>query len=143
MWYTFKTDRRWIPAVDFGVLDTKVYEPKYDSEDNPSSYEQFLYQYLTMWYNSCIALALVEVNARTQVQLTMMFIIYALNAIIQATIFGIFIDLISLVGAKSIQRMNEQDEFDNGIIIAGSFMPEDCKYAIRQYLNKTFKTKHL
>ena len=52
----------------------------------------FLYQYLTVWYNSAIAFMLVEVNARSYTQLFVMIQIYVANAIVNAVLFGVFVE---------------------------------------------------
>lgn len=96
MWYNFKFEQRWIPAVDFGAVGSRLHAPYEDMDDVDDSY-RFFYQFFTMWYNSALSLALVEVNARTANQLRVQHYIYVLNAIFNATIFGIFIDLINQV----------------------------------------------
>ena len=65
MWYTFRTDTIWIPAVDFGSLSIKVHESQIGEDGEPDGFRTFAYQFFTMYYNSAIAFALVEVNART------------------------------------------------------------------------------
>ena len=83
--------------MDFSYFDVKVHETKLDEDGNPDEYATFIYQYMTMYYNSAIAFALVEVNARTSSQIPAMFLLYSINALFNATIFGIFIDLTAVV----------------------------------------------
>ena len=45
-----------------------------------------------MWYNSAIAFMLVEVNARSYTQMGVMVIIYVVNAIVNAVLFGVFVE---------------------------------------------------
>ena len=45
-----------------------------------------------MWYNSSLAFMMVEVNARTTTQIIIMCAIYILNAVINAVLFGVFVD---------------------------------------------------
>jgi len=59
-----------------------------------------LYEWMTSWYNSAISFALVEVNARSQNQVTMMFCIYVVNAMINAYLIGVFIDQFSIKNEK-------------------------------------------
>ena len=63
MWHMLKTNKIWVPAVDFGSVQTLVFSG-YEREDR-DALSFFIYQYATMWYNSCLAFMMVEVNART------------------------------------------------------------------------------
>lgn len=95
MWFGLKTDQRWIPAVDFGDVDIKNhldYRMRGDEVELLSENYVLLYEWFTSWYNSAISFALVEVNARTENQIMMMFCIYVINAMINAYLIGIFID---------------------------------------------------
>ena len=65
LWYNFRSDQIWLPAVDFGSFDLKVHLPRLDQDGELDGLNTFLYQFFTMYYNSAIAFALVEVNART------------------------------------------------------------------------------
>ena len=69
LWLSFKTEERWIPAVDFGAVDIKNHlNVRFDSDGKETLLSDdyvFLYQWFTAWYNSSISFALVEVNART------------------------------------------------------------------------------
>ena len=100
MWLSLKTNERWIPAVDFGAVDSKVHlDYRYRTEESGERVEVLqtenyvlMYEWFTAWYNSAIAFALVEINARTSSQITMMFCIYVVNAMINAYLIGVFID---------------------------------------------------
>ena len=102
MWLSFKSNNRWIPAVDFGAIDTKIHlDYRFRSEpmgsDNSvvvplSDTYLLLYEWFSSWYNSAIGFALVEVNARTSNQVAFMFCVYVINAIINAYLIGVFID---------------------------------------------------
>ena len=96
MWLSLKTNQGWIPAVDFGSVDIKVHESfRLNSEQKKvwlTEDYQLLYEWFTAWYNSAISFALVEVNARSENQIIMMFGIYVVNAMINALLIGIFID---------------------------------------------------
>ena len=100
MWYFFKVDSHWIPAVDFGSYSTRVQQPYQQWPEQVSEAQKFFYQFFTLWYNSTLALALVEVNPRTQTQLIMQFGILVTNAFVQGAIFGIFIDLLFIVKSR-------------------------------------------
>ncbi len=47
-----------------------------------------------MWYHSALSLMLVEVTARSEMQILGMIIIYIINAIFNAILFGIYFDLL-------------------------------------------------
>lgn len=73
MWLSLRTNERWIPAVDFGAVDSKVhldYRFRTGEDGEPeqvmlTSDYLLLYEWFSSWYNSAISFALVEVNART------------------------------------------------------------------------------
>ena len=90
MWHMLKTHEIWVPAVDFGSLKPLVFLG-YEREDR-EAWDFFVYQYTSMWYNSALAFMMVEVNARTYTQMAVMVPIYVLNAIINAVLFGVFVD---------------------------------------------------
>lgn len=43
MWYFFKADERWIPAVDFGMISSRVHEPYEDREVEVDDSTEFFY----------------------------------------------------------------------------------------------------
>ena len=90
MWHMLKTHKHWTPAVDFGNMTTFLFLG-YDRTDR-AEWDFFMYQYTSMWYNSALAFMMVEVNARTYTQMCVMVPIYVLNAIINAVLFGVFVD---------------------------------------------------
>lgn len=98
MWLSLKDNERWIPAVDFGSVDSKVhldYRLRY--EEGPEKVfllpdYQMMYEWMTAWYNAAIGFALVETNPRTQDQIVLMFCVYVVNAMINAYLIGVFID---------------------------------------------------
>ena len=96
MWLSLRTDERWIPAVDFGSVDIKCHlDYRYNGAGEKIYLTEnyvLLYEWFTAWCNSAISFALVEVNARSPNQVTMMFTIYVVNAMINAYLIGIFID---------------------------------------------------
>ena len=65
---------------------------------------QLLYEWFTAWYNSAISFALVEINARSETQILMMFLIYVVNAMINAYLIGVFIDQFSEKNAKAVEK---------------------------------------
>lgn len=86
----------WVPAVDFGAVDSKTHlDYRFNADGELVELDPnyvLLYKWFTAWYNSAISFALVEVNARTPSQVTMMFLIYVVNAMINAYLIGIFIE---------------------------------------------------
>ena len=97
-----KTDKLWTPSVDFGSLQSSVFIG-FEREDR-SDWDFFLYQYSTLWYNSCIALMMVEINARTSTQISIACFIYILNAVINAVLFGVFVDQFMIIRQKQAQQ---------------------------------------
>lgn len=69
MWLSLKTNERWIPAVDFGSVDSKVHlEYRYRGDERLELEPEYLmmYEWMSAWYNAAIGFALVETNPRTQ-----------------------------------------------------------------------------
>lgn len=56
-----------------------------------------------MWYHSALSLALVDVTARTEQHIMILVIVYIINAIFNAILFGIYFDLIITAN----ERQNE------------------------------------
>ena len=104
MWLSLKTDERWVPAVNFGALDVRVHRDYRFYPDGEiyqlTANDVLMYEWFTAWYNSAISFALVEVNARTADQITMMFCIYCINAMINAYLIGVFIEQFSVKNEK-------------------------------------------
>jgi len=75
-----------------------------------------MYKWFTAWYNSAISFALVEVNARTSSQLTMMFCIYVVNAMINAYLIGVFIEQFSVKNAKKVEKQEQLDDSNSTMI---------------------------
>lgn len=96
MWLSLKKDDHWVPAVDFGAVDTKTHlDYRFNGDGDLIELDEnyvLMYKWFTAWYNSAISFALVEVNARSPSQVTLMFGIYVINAMINAYLIGIFID---------------------------------------------------
>ena len=90
LWWMCKTDEIWTPAVDFGSLSAVVHIG-YERSDR-DAWTFFMYQYLTMWYNSSLTFLMVEVNARTYTQIAFVVPVYICNAIFNAVLFGVFVD---------------------------------------------------
>ena len=116
MWLSLKTNEIWIPAVDFGSVDVKVHESvRYNADGevielNPNYI--LMYEWMSAWYNAAIGFALVETNPRTQSQITLMFGIYVLNAMINAYLIGVFIDQMSVKNEKRAARQDELDDLN-------------------------------
>ena len=112
LYYSFRTDHHWIPAVDFGAVSGKFHYLQPDTDRDGDQEETFMYKFFSMYYNSALSFALVEVNARSTNQVATMFFIYLVNALFNAYIFGIFIDLLAIVSSKTLDRMNELDDIN-------------------------------
>ena len=114
MWLWLKTDELWVPAVDFGSLTVKVHQDFRTDNDGVrielTKGYVLLYEWFTAWYNAAISFALVEVNARSSTQIFIMFIIYVINAMINAYLIGIFIEQFTEKNAKASEKQSARDE---------------------------------
>ena len=146
MWLSFKTNERWIPAVDFGSVDTKIHlDYRYRTFDDGSPPEQvmleadyvLMYEWMSSWYNSAIGFALVEVNARTTNQITLMFCVYVVNAMINAYLIGVFIDQFSVKNEKKNEKQDELDESNTTMSALGN-LPEQLKEEVRTFFLQSF-----
>jgi len=66
-------------------------------------FDLFIFQWMSMWYHSALTLMLVEVTGRSMGQLFILIVIYIINAIFNAILFGIYFDLL----ATARERENE------------------------------------
>ena len=103
------------------------------------AWEFFIYQYATMWYNSCLAFYIVEVNARNMTQLTMMVFLYVLNAVINAVLFGVFVDQFIVLRLKETTKQAEIDEANS--VMEFLEMEDKMRVKIRDYFLETFTPK--
>ena len=99
----------------------------------------FMFQWFSMWYHSALTLMLVEVTGRSNSQLFTLIIIYIINAIFNAILFGIYFDL--LVQAR--ERENEfMGQLDNANTAMGNLqLPDKIKSQVRNYILQTHETK--
>lgn len=146
MWLSFKSNERWIPAVDFGAVDIKNHvDYRFNTEGKKfmlTDNYKLLYMWFTAWYNSAISFALVEVNARSQNQVIMMFTIYVVNAMINAYLIGVFIDQFSV---KNEKKQNKQEELDDGNLTMSmlKILPPPLKQQVRTFFLQSFQMKLL
>ena len=139
LWWMCKTDEIWTPAVDFGSLSATVHVGFERGDRDAWSF--FIYQYLTMWYNSSLTFLLVEVNARTHTQITFAVPIYICNAIFNAVLFGVFADQIVIIRGKETAK--QQDIDDSNVVMYQLLLPKTLEADIRDYIIKTVYTKAL
>ena len=92
---------------------------------------------MSSWYNSAIGFALVEVNARTQNQITLMFCIYVVNAMINAYLIGVFIDQFSVKNEKKTMKQEQLDDSNNTMSNL-KIIPEDLKQQVRTFFLQSF-----
>ena len=92
-----------------------------------------------MWYHSALTLMLVEITARTISQISFLIVIYIMNAIFNAILFGLYFDLI----AESKRRQNEfQDQIDRAnMAMINLQLPFNIKEMVRNYILQTHETK--
>ena len=146
MWLSLKTDERWIPAVDFGSVTVKTHvDYRYDGDGNVVELTEnyvLLYKWFTAWYNSAISFALVEVNAREQSQIVMMFCIYVTNAMINAYLIGVFIEQFSVKNAKKVEKQDELDD-SNATMTQLAIIPDNLKDEVRDFFLQSFQMRGL
>ena len=82
---------------------------------------------------------MVEINARTITQIIIMCGVYILNAVIQAVLFGVFVDQFIIIRKKTTTQQSEIDD-SNVVMSLLGFYP-DLRVEIRKYLKTTFTTK--
>ena len=142
MWLSLKTNEIWIPAVDFGSVDVKVHEKiRYRGDGTEVELTEdyrLIYEWMSAWYNAAIGFALVETNPRTQSQIMLMFIIYVMNAMINAFIIGTFIDQ---MGVKNEQRAAKQEQLDsaNSVMAISKIVPSDLQASVRFFYAQSFQ----
>ena len=102
-------------------------------------FELFMFQWLSMWYHAALTLMLVEVTARTSVQMGGLIFIYIVNAIFNAILFGIYFDLLE----ETRRRQNEfQSQLDKANTAMGNLtLPASLKDDVRNYILQTHETK--
>ena len=112
IWFMLKEDYRWVAPTDFGMIRSRMQDAWYlagqasDAQKTMQMREDpkvFLFQWLSMWYHSALSLALVDVTARTEQHIMILVIVYIINAIFNAILFGIYFDLIITAN----ERQNE------------------------------------
>ena len=101
-----------------------------------------LYEWMSSWYNSAIGFALVEVNARTQNQITLMFCIYVVNAMINAYLIGVFIDQFSVKNEKKTMKQEQLDDSNNTMANL-KIIPDELKVQVRTFFLQSFQMKML
>ena len=148
MWYMMKTGKKWVPAVDMGSLATRVQLKPADlnepwagtAEQDLDPYSRFVYQYLTVWYNSAIAFMLVEVNARTHTQMVVMVLIYVTNAVVNAVLFGVFVEQFQVIRKR---ESDFQEKIDTSNLVMREIrLDKEIKTQIRAYFFKIRGLKH-
>lgn len=146
MWLSLKDDQLWIPAVDFGAVDPKAHHNyRFNGDGDKIELEPnyvLMYKWFTAWYNSAISFALVEVNARSPNQVTLMFCIYVVNAMINAYLIGIFIEQFQQKNAKKQEKQDELDDSNQTMANLG-IIPPSLQGKVRVFFLQSFQMKML
>lgn len=92
-----------------------------------------------MWYHSALTLMLVEITARSETQILGLIVIYIINAIFNAILFGIYFDLLE----EARRRQNEfQQQLDNAnTAMANLDLTAGIKDQVRNHILQTHETK--
>lgn len=146
MWRSLKTDEIWIPAVDFGAVDPKVHHDyRFNNAGDLIELDPnyvLMYEWFTSWYNSAISFALVEINARTPNQITLMFCVYLVNAMINAYLIGVFIEQFQQKNAKKQEKQDELDDA-NTTMSNLSNIPVSLQNNVRTFYLQSFQMRIL
>lgn len=107
LWFSLKTDNLWVAPTDFGAIRSRQHDPWSMTDDIYSQYYDlkdkfslFIFQFLQMWYHSALLIMLVDITARTKMQITVLSILYICMAIVNAIVFGLLFDLIEVLNRK-------------------------------------------
>jgi len=92
-----------------------------------------------MWYHSALTLMLVEITARSMEQLISLIVVYIINAIFNAILFGIYFDLLQL--ARERQNAFQSEIDDANTAMTNLNLPERIKDQVRNYILQTHETK--
>ena len=92
-----------------------------------------------MWYHSALLIMMVDITARSPMQLIILSVLYIFMAIVNATIFGLLFDMIEVLNQKD-------NDFQNYIDNANTAMQNldlkpAIKYKVRNYIINTYETK--
>ena len=125
MWFFLKEDYLWVAPTDFGNIRSRLQDPWYQTESPDANFRQvgemredfdiFMFQWMSMWYHSALTLMLVEVTGRSLPQLFVLIVVYIINAIFNAILFGIYFDLL-------VQARERENEFLGQLDNANSAM---------------------
>lgn len=108
LWFTLKSNNIYVTPTDFGAIRSRLGDPYKMTGDEYRDYfaihEQFrvfVFQLLSMWYHAALVMGLVDITARTKLQLVSLIMMYVLMAVVNAIIFGLLFDLIGEVSKKT------------------------------------------
>jgi len=96
-----------------------------------------------MWYNSAIAFMLVEVNARSYSQMVVMCFIYIINAVVNAVLFGVFVEQFQVIRRKKNEYQEKIDTSNKIMYELGMLKkPLTIGEEVRTYFKKINETKY-
>lgn len=99
----------------------------------------FIFQWFSMWYHSALTLMLVEVTGRSNSQLATLIVIYIINAIFNAILFGIYFDLLMQARERDNEFMGQLDNANTAM--SSLHLPDKIKSQVRNYILQTHETK--
>lgn len=148
MWFFLKEDYLWVAPTDFGNIRSRMQDPYQETDplddkrqiyEFQEDYDIFIFQWLSMWYHSALTLMLVEITARSMEQLISLIVVYIINAIFNAILFGIYFDLLQL--ARERQNAFQSEIDDANTAMTNLNLPERIKDQVRNYILQTHETK--
>ncbi len=98
-----------------------------------------MFQFGQMWYHSALLIMMVDITARSPIQLIILSVLYIIMAIVNATLFGLLFDMIEVLN----QRDNEFQNFlDNAnTAMANLELKPAIREKVRSYIINTYETK--
>lgn len=122
LWKVFSIEKKWIPAVDFIYVESRIFDDK----------TPFIKQYLSMCYHAIMVFGLNEVAPRSRQETMVVIIMMIVSAIANAFIFG---EMAVLVLEMDKKDNDFQESLDNANTAMHSLeIPEKIQDDIREYL---------
>ena len=95
-----------------------------------------------MWYHSALTLMLVEITARSESQIMCLIVVYIINAIFNAILFGIYFELLEEVRRRQNEFQLQLDNANTAMAVQGE-LDAEIKEDVRNYILQTHETKTL
>lgn len=131
-WLTFSVQQIWYPPVHFMYLETHIFDPTHEQGT-------FLYQYLTMMYESVLTFAKVEICPRSNMEIFVTSVVILISSMVNAQIFGVFAGLVEELNARQIEFEEEVNNANDAM--TKITMEEMLRVKVRRFILRTFETR--